>query len=97
MSDIVLVDLHLGSSPYGPDAPRPQLMGPLCPISIQGSTVPLLKLQMAPGLILLMSSGTKKKEPRYICVSEAKASHSQRMWTEVPSSSARFLHNGQPH
>jgi hypothetical protein len=37
---------------------------------------------MAPKLILLMSSGSKKKEPRFACLSEDKASHSQRMWAE---------------
>jgi len=31
-SDGWLIDLHLGSSPYCPDAPRPYMMGPLCPI-----------------------------------------------------------------
>jgi len=29
---------------------------------------------MAPKLILLTTSGSKKKEPRYLCLSEAKAS-----------------------
>jgi hypothetical protein len=29
-----------------------------------------------------MSTGSKKKEPRYTCLSEAKASHSKRMWAE---------------
>ena len=44
---------------------RPRwLTRPLCPISIYGSPVTLLKFQMAPRLILLMSSGSKK-EPRY--------------------------------
>jgi len=38
---------------------------------------------MAPRLKLLMSSGSRKKEPRYACLSEARASHSQRMWAEV--------------
>jgi hypothetical protein len=68
-------------------------MGPLCPISIYGSPVTLLKFQMAPRLILLISSGSKKKEPRYTCLSEAEASHSQRMWAEV-SFSAPHLHSG---
>jgi hypothetical protein len=49
---------------------------------------------MAPRHIHLMSSGSKKKEPRYICLSEANASHRQRMWTEVSSSAPHFLHNG---
>jgi hypothetical protein len=30
-----------------------------------------------------MSSGSKKKEPRYTYLSEAKASYSQRLWAEV--------------
>ena len=61
-------------------------MGHLCPISIYGSPVTLLNFQMAPTLTLLMSSGSKKKNARYACLSEAKSSHSQRIWTEVPSS-----------
>ena len=47
------------------------------------SPVSLPKLQMAPKLILLISSGSRKKEPRCMCLSEARASHSQRMWAEV--------------
>ena len=42
-------------------------MDPLCPIiliSAQGSPVPLIKFQMAPRVKLLMSSGSKGKEPR---------------------------------
>ena len=49
---------------------------------------------MAPRLTLVMSSGSKKKEPRYACLSEAKASHSQRMWAEVSSSAPHLLHSG---
>ena len=60
--DWLIIDLQLGSKPYSPDAPRPQLTGRLCPISIYGSPVALLKFQMALRLILLMSSGSKKKE-----------------------------------
>jgi len=56
--------------------------------------VALLKFQMAPRLILLMYSGSKKKEPRYACLSEAKASHWQRMWAEVSSSAPHLLHSG---
>ena len=44
--------------------------------------------------MLLMSSGSNKEEPRYACLSEAKASHSQRMWAEVSSLTAHILHNG---
>ena len=69
-------------------------MGPLCPISIYGSPVALLKFQIAPRLILLMSSGSRNKKPRYACLSEAKASHSQRMWAEVSSSAPHLLHSG---
>jgi hypothetical protein len=56
--------------------------------------VTLLKFQMAPKLILLISSGSKKEEPRYACLSEAKASHSQRMWAEVSSFTPHLLHSG---
>jgi len=69
-------------------------MDPLCRISIYGSSVALPKFQMAPSLTLLMSSDSKKKEPRYACLSEAKASHSQRMRSEVSSSAPHLLHNG---
>ena len=68
--------------------------GPLCPISIYGSPVALLKFQMAPRLILLMSSGSKKEEPRYACLSEAKVSCTQRMWAEFSSCATHLLHNG---
>ena len=66
----------------------------LCPISIYRSPVTLLKFQMAPRLTLLMSSGSKEQQPRNACLSEAKASHSQRMWAEVSSSAPHLLHNG---
>ena len=36
----------------------------------------------------------KKKEPRYACLNEAKASHSQRMWAEISPSAPHLLHNG---
>jgi hypothetical protein len=67
---------------------------PLCPMSDQGSPEALLKLQMAPRLILWMSLGSKKKEPRSACLSEAKASHLQRIGAEVSSITPHFLHNG---
>jgi hypothetical protein len=85
--------LPLGSRPHGPDAPRPLMTGPLCPVSIYGSPVALLKFQMAPSIIHLMSSGSKKKEPRYVCLSKAKASHSQRLWAEVSSSALKDSEN----
>jgi hypothetical protein len=51
------------------------------------------KVPDGPQLILLISSGSKK-EPRYACLSEAKASHSQRMWAEISSSAVHLLHSG---
>ena len=58
-----------------------------------GKPVALLKFKMAPRLILLMSSGSKKGL-RYTCLSEAKASRSQRMWAEVSSSAPHLLNSG---
>ena len=55
------------------------------------SPVPLLKFQVAPRLIFLISSGSKKKEPRCVCLLEANASHSHRMWLEVSSTVPHFL------
>jgi hypothetical protein len=49
---------------------------------------------MAPTPSTLMSSGSKKKEPRYICLSEAKASHSRKICTEVFSAVPHFLQVG---
>ena len=49
---------------------------------------------MAPILRFVTSSGSKKKEPRYACLSEAKASHTHRTWTEVSSSVLHFLQVG---
>ena len=77
-----------------PDATRPSYSALCAPCQYHGSLVALLNLQMAPKLILWISSGSKKKEPRYVCLSEANASHSQRMWAEVSSASPHFLHSG---
>jgi hypothetical protein len=44
-----------------------------------------------------MSSGSKKKEPRYICLSEAKASHSHKIWTEDSTPVPDFLQMGLSH
>jgi len=41
-----------------------------------------------------MSSGFRKKEPRYTCLSDAKVSHSQNMWAEVSSCVPHLLHSG---
>jgi hypothetical protein len=70
------------------------MTGRLCPISIYRSPVTLLKLQMAPRLILLLMSSGSKKEPRYACLSEAKTSHSQRMWAEVSFVAPHLLRSG---
>jgi hypothetical protein len=66
----------------------------LCaPYSVLGyrSPVPLTKFQMAPTPSTLISSGSIKKEPRYICLREAKASHSHKICPEVSSSVPLFL------
>jgi len=60
----------------------------------QRSPVPLPKFQMAAIHNFLISSGSKKKEHRYECLSEAKASHSHKMWTEVSSSAPHILQMG---
>jgi len=52
---------------------------------------------MAPIISFLISSGTKKKEPRYICLSEAKSSHSHKICNEVSSSVPHFLQVGLLH
>jgi len=49
---------------------------------------------MAPITSTLKSSGSKKKEPRYVGLSEVKASHSHKMWTEFSSSVPHFLQMG---
>jgi len=49
---------------------------------------------MGPKLRFIISSGSKKKEPRYAYLSEAKPSQSHRMWTEVSSSVPHFLQVG---
>jgi len=46
---------------------------------------------MAPVFSFLISSGSKKKELRFACLSEDKASHAHKMWAEVSSSVPHFL------
>ena len=60
--------------------------------SNSGGPVTLLKFQMAPRLIILMPSGSKK-EPRYTCLSETEAALSRRIWAYFSSSAPHFLHN----
>jgi hypothetical protein len=47
-----------------------------------------------PHTLMLTSSGFGKKEPRCAGLSETKASHSHRTWTEVSSSVTHFLQVG---
>ena len=72
------------------------MTGLVCPIFCT-SPVPLTKFQMAPMPSSLISSGCKKKEPRYACLSEAKASHPHKICTEVSSSAPHFLQMGSLH
>ena len=68
--------IYLSLEPHGPDAPKPNT-GPFCPMSDHGSPEALLKLQMHPKIMLWISFGSKTKEPRYACLSEAKASSAE--------------------
>ena len=61
--------------------------GPFVPQIDLWESYRFTKVPDGPRLILFMSSGSKKEEPRYACLSEARASHLQRMWTEVLSDS----------
>jgi len=45
---------------------------------------------MPPLFKFVTSSGSKRKEPWFACLSEAKTSHSHRTWTEVSSSVPRL-------
>jgi len=47
-----------------------------------------MKFQVASRLIT--SSGSKKKDPKEVCLSEVKTSHSHKTWAEVFSSAAHF-------
>jgi hypothetical protein len=52
---------------------------------------------MAPILRFIISSGSKKKELRYLRLSETKVSHTYKMWTEVSSSVPHFIQVGLSH
>ena len=99
---IVVLDLertdewYLGSSPSGRDARRPQDRPFVLHVLLLNQKNPVLlpKFQMAPLLSFVISSRSKKKEPRYVCLSEAKALHSYKMWNEVSSSVRHFLQVG---
>jgi hypothetical protein len=64
------------------------------PVTVYCRLLVYFSFQMAPILSFLISSGSKKKEHRYVCLSEAKASHSHKMWTEVSPSAPHFLQVG---
>jgi hypothetical protein len=84
-----------GSNPHGPVARRPSQA--LCAPSLgpsHKSPVLLKKFQIALRLRSLTFSGSKKKDPRQICLSVAKASHSHSTWAEVSSAAPYFLHKG---
>jgi hypothetical protein len=71
--------------------------GPLCPMIyywVKGALFLYQNSSWPPIFSFLISSGSKKKEPRYVCLSEAKASHAHKMWTEVSSSVPHFLQVG---
>jgi len=93
----------MGSSPYVPDSPRP-IDRPFVPhnlISVQGSTVPLLKFQMAPRLKILMYS---RKEPRYTFSFLSKVPANEPppgsitgpLWREIPVYTAFFAYLSKP-
>jgi hypothetical protein len=81
--------MHLGLNDR-PSVPHILYLGYRGPVS-------LAKFQMAPMPSSHMSTRSKKKEPRYACLSEAKAPHSHKMWTEVSSSIPYFLQMGSLH
>jgi hypothetical protein len=72
---------------------RQTLCAPYSELSYR-SPVPLPKLQMAPMPSSLISSESKRKDPRCACLSEAKASQLHKMWADVSSSVPHFLQMG---
>jgi len=58
------IDLHLALGPLSPHAPRPWFNGPFVPHIETWEPSNLTKFQMAPKPKLLISSGSKKKEPK---------------------------------
>jgi len=56
-----------------------------------------LRTYQHPLLLLLMSSGSKTKEARYVSLSEARASQSHKMRAQVSPFTPHLLHNGQSH
>jgi hypothetical protein len=54
------------------------------------SHVALPKFHMAPLISYVISSGSKKKEPRCVCLTEAKSTHSHKLCTEISFSAKHF-------
>ena len=84
---------------YGPSSSPMHLglkIGPLCPLFRTRLQEPCSfdKVPDGPTPSTLISSGSRKKEPRCICRSEAKASHSHKTCTEDSSSAPHFLQVG---
>jgi hypothetical protein len=84
----------MGSWPFSPKAPSPYEPALCAPSIPHGKPAALLKRHISPRFWCLMSSGSKKKEPKWACLIEAKASHGQKMWAEVSSSAPHCLHSG---
>jgi len=59
-----------------------------------GTLFLFLKFQIAHRLRRLRSSGSKKRETKWVCLSEAKTSHSHKTWSEVCCSAALLLPQG---
>ena len=73
------------------------MTGPLCSILCTRLEKPFSLGKVPdnpPCLVPLCPPGPKKKEPRYVYLSKAKASHSHKIWTEVSSSVPHFLQVG---
>ena len=62
-----------------------------------GTLFPWQSSRWPPCLVPLYLPGPKRRNPRYAWLSEAKVSHSHKMWTEVSSSVPNFIHMGSLH
>jgi len=67
----------LGSGPHIPDAPRPHFDKPFVPHVKSWEPCYFTEIPNGPQLMLLISSGSRKKEPIYACLSEAKDIHKE--------------------
>jgi len=87
--------LAFGFGASQPRCTQALLRQALCaPYRIMGALNLTYSSRWPPKPKLLISFGSKKKEPRYVCLSEARASHSHRMSAEVSSPTPHFLHKG---